>query len=82
MHIGDVVAIRGDLMLTTINGPYKGRCKYTPDQLIEGKYVKHTGHGGIWLGRVMKFAGDEVLVASGWRGIEFYEVMVKGVNNK
>ena len=43
-RVGDVVCLRGDL---AFNG---GQCCYTPDQLVDGKYIRHTGHGGISLG--------------------------------
>ena len=47
--VGDIVAIRGD---KSINN--NGQCSYTPDQLVDGKYVRHSGHNGIWLGKVEK----------------------------
>lgn len=72
LEVGDVVAIRGDLRLD-ING----RCQYTPDQLVLGQYVKHTGHGGIWTGPVERVEGDLALVAGGWRGLDRYEVMYR-----
>lgn len=74
MKVGDTVAIRGDLQVHYY--PWCGwRCRYSPEQLVLGKYVKHTGHGGIWLGVVEKIAGDMALVGGAWRGVEMYEVI-------
>ena len=47
--LGDVVAIRGDLRINN-----DGRCAYTDDQLFDGKYLRHTCHGEIWIGVVKK----------------------------
>lgn len=69
--VGDLVAIRGDLRINL-----DGRCAYTPDQLVDGKYLRHTGHGGIWTGTVEKISTDGyALVGGGWRRIDRYEVM-------
>lgn len=69
VQVGDLVAIRGDLRLRI-----DGTCQYTPDQLVDGKYVKHTGHGGAWTGRVKSIKGDEALVGGGWRHVSRYEL--------
>lgn len=74
IQIGDVVAIRGDLRVRMNDGV----CLYMSNQLVLGKYLKHTGHGGIWVGIVEKVDGDMARVAGGWRGIEMYEVVVYG----
>ena len=70
IRVGDVVAIRGDLRINN-----DGRCAYTADQLVNGKYVRHSGHGGIWTGVVEKIDNDRALVGGGWRTLETYEVM-------
>lgn len=69
--VGDIVAIRGD---NRINN--NGQCAYDDCQLVDGKYLKHTGHGGIWNGRVSKVKGDMALVEGAWRGIANLEVML------
>lgn len=75
LKIGDVVAIRGDLRTGFDGGPM-----YTSEQLIRGKYLKHTTTGAIWLGRVDKVDEKrrEALVGGGWRGFEYYEKMIEG----
>lgn len=79
IEIGDVVAIRGDLQWNhTLNC-----CKYTPDQMIDGKYLRHTGHGGIWTGKVEKIKDNYphkpfVLVGGMWYAEHLLEVMYKG----
>ncbi len=70
LKVGDTVAIRGDLRLRM-----DGSCQYTPEQLVDGKYLKHTGHGGIWTGKVSKICGDEALVGGGWRHVSSYEIV-------
>ncbi|HYD60871.1 MAG TPA: hypothetical protein VEC35_10975 [Noviherbaspirillum sp.] len=72
IRVGDVVAIRGDLRRTM-----DGKCQYTADQLVDGKYLKHTRTGEIWTGVVEKRIGDEALVAGGWRHISRYELFVR-----
>lgn len=62
LQVGDTVAIRGDRRLRI-----DGSCQYLPEQLVDGKYLKHTGHGGVWTGKVQKIQGDEALVGGGWR---------------
>lgn len=78
LKVGDLVAIRGDLRINL-----DGRCAYTPDQLVDGRYLRHTGHGGIWLGIVdaIDGAGGETraLVGGGWRRIDRYEVMPEAI---
>ena len=73
--IGDLVAIRGD-----IRRNYKNECVYTPEQLIQGKYLKNTNTGAVWLGTIEKI--DEkrkaARVGGGWRGFEYYEKMAEG----
>jgi hypothetical protein len=71
IQVGDVVAIRGDRRINY----NMNRCAYTPDQLVDGKYVKHTGHGGVWTGRVDKIdpKGEFALVGGGWRPVTHYE---------
>lgn len=71
IHVGDVVAVRGDLRLRM-----DGSCQYPQDQLALGKYIKHQTHGGIWTGVVEKIKGDMVRVGGGWRGIEGYEKLL------
>lgn len=81
LKVGDVVAIRGDLR--TIDNGYwetgeyhsRKKCAYTPDQLIDGKYLKHTGHGGMWTGVVKSVNHDRALVGGGWRHHDYYEVI-------
>lgn len=73
MKPGDVVAIRGDLRKNN-----NGQCSYTPDQLIDGKYLKHTGHGGIWLGTVKEVRDGMVHIGGGWWYIGLVEVMCEG----
>lgn len=73
MVIGDVVAIRGDRRTAG---------SYTPDQLVDGKYVRHSGHNGIWTGVIDKVLGDMALCAGGWRGVEMYEVMYCGQSRR
>jgi hypothetical protein len=70
IKVGDLVAIRGDLRRN-----YHGKCEYLDEQLVDGKYVRHTGHGGIWTGRVEEIRGDMAKVSGAWRGIERYEVV-------
>lgn len=69
IKVGDTVMIRGDL---------DGR--YLPEQLIDGKYVKHAFENRPWTGVVQKINpgvgdGPMALVGGGWRGIERYEVV-------
>lgn len=52
-----------------------GGCQYTPEQLVDGKYVRYTVHGGILTGVVDKVQGDMALVAGCWRRVDAYEVM-------
>ena len=73
IKVGDVVAIRGDKRIN-----YDGQCAYTDSQLFDGKYVRHTGHGGIWTGVVKKITGDRALVGGGWLFLDHYEVMFRG----
>lgn len=68
LQVGDTVAIRGDRRLRM-----DGSSEYAPEQLVDGKYVRHTGHGGVWTGRVDKIQGDEALVGGGWRHVSRYE---------
>ena len=68
IQVGDRVAIRGDLRRNM-----NGQCAYTPGQLVDGKYVKHTGHGGMWTGRVEKIYTDMVKVGGGWWNVRLLE---------
>ncbi|HCU2480908.1 TPA: hypothetical protein OUK43_000391 [Pseudomonas aeruginosa] len=68
LQVGDTVAIRGDRRLTM-----NSICQYLPEQLVDGKYLKHTGHGGAWTGRIDKIQGEEALVGGGWRHLSMYE---------
>jgi organic radical activating enzyme len=54
---GDTIAIRGDLSTH----------KYKPEQLVDGKYLRHTGHGGVWTTTVKEavFNGEWVAVEGG-----------------
>ena len=70
MKLGDIVAIRGDKRLQR-----DGSCMYTPNQLIQGKYVRHTGHDGIWTGPVEKLSSDRVKVGGGWWSTELIEII-------
>lgn len=74
MKIGDTVAIRGDL-----RKQYSGQCEYTEEQLVDGKYVRNTKTGGIWLGKITKIAvsGDLVRLDGrrNWYGIPSLEVI-------
>ncbi|WBQ35246.1 hypothetical protein [Pseudomonas phage pPA-3099-2aT.2] len=67
IQVGDIVAIRGD-----IRRRMDGSCMYDPSQLVDGKYLKHTGTGNIWTGRVEAIKGDKARVGGGWRGLEYY----------
>lgn len=58
---GDIVAIRGDKRINI-----DGQCAYTENQLIMGKYVKHTGHGGVWTGKVERVQDNRALIKGGW----------------
>jgi hypothetical protein len=73
IKVGDVVAIRGDRRINN-----NGQCAYTPDQLFQGKYVKHAYNGEIWTGVVKKIDGDMALVGGGWRQLDSYEVVCNG----
>lgn len=73
LKIGDLVAIRGDK-----RKKHNGECQYLPQQLILGKYLKHTRHGGIWLGKIEKIQGDMALVGGGWRPLNHYEIIIEG----
>jgi hypothetical protein len=79
IQVGDTVAIRGDKRRVGISYGNDSKCAYTDDQLVDGKYLKHTGTGEIWTGKVTKICDDEfggmALVGGGWRGIEMYEKM-------
>lgn len=76
IKVGDIVAIRGDKRINN-----NGQCAYTSDQLIMGKYVKHTGHGGIWTGRVEEVRGNYVVVGGGLRPIDTVEIMYRSITN-
>lgn len=73
IKVGDTVAIRGDKRMNYL-GRGKWICAYTPDQLIDGKYLKHTGHGGVWTGKVEVIKDDMARVGITWMGIEMLEV--------
>jgi hypothetical protein len=74
IKIGDVVAIRGDRRMSYMgNGKYV--CAYFDNQLVDGKYVMHTGHGGIWTGVVTKINDGSALVGGGWRPLDHLEVI-------
>ena len=50
LKVGDTVAIRGDKCWNyQIN-----KCSYFPEQLVDGKYLKHTGTGKVWTGKIVK----------------------------
>lgn len=74
IRVGDIVAIRGDL-----RKKLGGSCQYLPEQLVDGKFLKHTGTGEMWTGRVERIQGDLAKVGGGWRGIENY-VLVDEIN--
>ena len=61
LRVGDTVAIRGDRRWN------HGRncCAYTPDQLVDGKYLKHAHTGAVWTGKVTKLFEDRVCIGSG-----------------
>lgn len=73
--IGDTVAIRGDRCFSF------GKCTYTPDQLIDGKFLKRPGTEEMWTGTVQEIQDIDVCfllkVSSGknggWREAEKYE---------
>lgn len=69
IHLGDIVAIRGE---DRINND--GKCAYTPDQMIDG-LLKHTGHEGIWTGKVLKVNSERVFVGGRWWLREYCKVM-------
>lgn len=73
IKVGDVVAIRGDKRMNFFGG--KWVCAYLPEQLVDGKYVKHTGHGGVWTGIVESIDHEDDMVKVGgvWRGSELFE---------
>lgn len=75
MKVGDLVAIRGDKRLNT-----EGKCCYLPEQLVRGKWLKHSGHGGIWLGTVRKIQGDMALVGGGWYKVDNLDVMMRDMS--
>lgn len=68
--IGDIVAIIGAKRINL-----NSQCAYLPSQLIDGKYLKHTGNGGIWTGKVEKIDNGMALVGGVWRPIDHYEIM-------
>ena len=72
MKVGDVVYIRGDKRINN-----DGRCAYTPDQLVDGKYIKRHGSDKAWEGPVTKIdsADGRALVGGGWRPIDHYELV-------
>jgi hypothetical protein len=53
IHKGDIIAIRGDLANKT-----ERTGKYHPEQLVNGKYVRHTGHHGVWTAKVKAIVLD------------------------
>jgi hypothetical protein len=76
LKIGDTVAIRGDKCWN-----YQiDRCRYLPEQLIDGKYIKHTGTGKVWTGKITKIIEDGTRACLGGGGswnidlLEKYEV--------
>jgi hypothetical protein len=71
MKIGDLVRIRGDKRWNYSMNV----CMYTQSQLVDGKYLKHTGHGGAWTGRINKIQGDLVHVGGGWWNENLVEVI-------
>ncbi|AGS81705.1 hypothetical protein PAK_P30083 [Pseudomonas phage PAK_P3] len=74
IKVGDIVAIRGDLRKKN-----DGSCQYLPEQLVDGKFLKHAGTGEIWTGQVTRVQGDMAKVGGGWRGVESY-VPVSEIN--
>ena len=78
LMIGDLVRIRGDKRWNYSTN----KCCYTPDQLVDGKYLKHSGHGGVWTGRIDKIQGvlgspqgAMVRVGGGWWHENLIEVI-------
>jgi hypothetical protein len=71
---GDIVAIRGDKRTNN-----DGRCSYLNEDMIDGKYLKHIGHGGIWTGKVKSIYDGYALVGGCWRPFDCYEVMCRVV---
>lgn len=64
LTVGDKVYLRGD---RRTSGRYSG------NQLVEGRYVKHAVTGKAWIGMIKQIHGDMALCGGGWRGIEMYE---------
>lgn len=64
LKVGDTVAIRGDKCWN-----YQlNKCKYFPEQLVDGKYLKHTGTGKVWTGKITKILEDGTRAAVGVGG--------------
>ena len=78
LKVGDQVAIRGDkdggMKINHSTGKLVFWCRYFPEQLVDGKYVRHTNTGEAWTGTIEAIRGDMAKVAGGWRGIELLEV--------
>lgn len=76
IKIGDTVAIRGDVQKVYVgNGKYVA--KYSDSQLVEGKYLKHTGTGEKWTGKVERINpdGDMAFIGGAWFGLKVLEVV-------
>lgn len=71
LKVGDTVVIRGDKQWNSqIN-----KCCYSPDQLVDGKYLKHTGTGKVWTSKITKITDDGTMaqLGSGYWGINLLE---------
>lgn len=69
---GDTVAIRGDLANRTSRTG-----KYRPEQLVDSKYVRHTGHGGVWTGKVKHIVLDGEYAAMEGGGARPVDILEK-----
>ena len=69
--VGDTVMIRGDLRINYLTG----KCMYFPEQLVDGKYVKHASENRPWTGKVSRIDDDMAFVGGMWRNVSLLEAV-------
>ena len=75
IKIGDTVCLRGDLRRSYVSARNPlGQCAYFPEQLVDGKYLRHTGTGEVWTGKVNTIHDDMAKIGGGWWNIRLLEV--------
>lgn len=81
--VGDTVRIRGDLRMSYVGGG-EWKCAYFPEQLIDGKYVRHLNYNRPWTDVVDDIHGDMArFVGGGGRwNVRLLEKVPDHLNNE